>query len=99
MLSWTCTQLSASITQARLTPGDTSALLAEELAWYMRYAPWLRHNICANGKDDQQTCHSLCHDDAHDEMSYAITAYMVLLELHGNLTGLHNRPQQHISVS
>ena len=96
LLLWTCTQLSASITQAQSTPGDTSALMAEEYVWLMQFVPWLTHNIWANGNNDQQTRHSLCHDDAHHEMSYAINACMVLLEVHGVLTGLYNPLQQHI---
>ena len=36
LLSWTYMQLSASITQARLTPGDTHELMAENHVWLMR---------------------------------------------------------------
>ncbi len=92
-------QLSASITQAALTPGDAHVLMAEEHAWHMRHVPWLRHNICANDKDEQQTWHSPFHDHAHDEMSYTITAYMVSLEVHGKLTPLYTWLQQHVSTS
>jgi hypothetical protein len=60
--------------------------MAEEYVWLMRHVPWLRRNICASNRDDQQTCHNPFPDDVYDEMSYTIT----VLAVHGKLTIVYN---------